>query len=97
LVFLQELKKEISSRAGPGIIFTKTIPGVLHSFASHANIDFRLGFLNYVFSMTELHRMHHSRQIRECDSNYGGTTIIWDILFNSRIQPACLAENQVGL
>lgn len=83
--------------AGNELIFTLTLISLLHNFASHANVDFKLGPLNYFFSMTELHRLHHSDQVSESDGNYGGVTIFWDILFKSRIAPHYIAANRIGL
>ena len=49
----------------------------------HANIDFRSGWLNYVFNTNELHRWHHSVLPSEANNNYGGAFIIWDIVFGT--------------
>ena len=53
----------------------------------HCNIDMRLGPLNYVFSLAELHRWHHSKQIEESDTNFGSNLIIWDLLFGTYYHP----------
>ena len=53
----------------------------------HAKIQLRLGPLNWIFSMTELHRWHHSRDKREGNSNYGANLIVWDVLFGTRFLP----------
>jgi sterol desaturase/sphingolipid hydroxylase (fatty acid hydroxylase superfamily) len=38
--------------------------------------------------MAELHRWHHSRLVRESNTNYGQTLILWDIVFGSRFLPS---------
>ena len=53
----------------------------------HCNIDVRLGPLNYVFSMAEPHRWHHSRTLAEANTNYGSNLIIWDLVFRSFFLP----------
>ena len=53
----------------------------------HCNIDVRLGPLNYVFSMAEPHRWHHSRVLDEANTNYGSNLIIWDLVFGSFFLP----------
>ena len=65
----------------------------------HANIELKIGVLNWVFSMTELHRRHHSRDIREGNSNYGANLILWDIVFGTRFYPKQrqLSANNVGI
>jgi sterol desaturase/sphingolipid hydroxylase (fatty acid hydroxylase superfamily) len=47
----------------------------------------RCGPLNWIFSMAELHRWHHSRLVRESNTNYGQTLILWDIVFGTRFLP----------
>ena len=52
--------------------------------------------------MNELHRWHHSKELKEANSNYGGNLIIWDIIFGTRFLPerkmqsdrAGLSENE---
>lgn len=53
----------------------------------HANIDFRIGGLNLVFSSTELHRWHHSTAMAQAGSNFGSTLILWDLLFGTYLHP----------
>ncbi len=59
----------------------------VHGVFQHCNVQIKIGFLNWVFSMAELHRWHHSRTIEESNSNYGGNFIIWDIVFGTRFLP----------
>jgi sterol desaturase/sphingolipid hydroxylase (fatty acid hydroxylase superfamily) len=59
----------------------------VHGAFQHANLQIRLGPLNWVFSMAELHRWHHSRNMREANTNYGGNLIVWDIVFGTRFLP----------
>ena len=59
----------------------------IHGICQHANMKIRCGPLNWIFSMAELHRWHHSRLVRESNSNYGQTLILWDIIFRTRFLP----------
>lgn len=59
----------------------------VHGAYQHANVPVRLGPLNWIFSMTELHRWHHSKSIEEANHNYGGNLILWDIVFGTRYLP----------
>jgi sterol desaturase/sphingolipid hydroxylase (fatty acid hydroxylase superfamily) len=54
----------------------------------HANVQLRLGPLNWFFSMAELHRWHHSRTVEEANHNYGQTISVWDWVFGTRYLPA---------
>lgn len=53
----------------------------------HSNIDVRLGPLNWIFSMAEPHRWHHSRTLQEANTNYGSNLIIWDLVFGTFFLP----------
>jgi sterol desaturase/sphingolipid hydroxylase (fatty acid hydroxylase superfamily) len=53
----------------------------------HGNVDVRLGPLNHLFSMAEVHRWHHSRRMDEANANYGNMLLLWDVLFGSRFYP----------
>lgn len=71
----------------PNAIFVAGIVMTIIQFLAHSNIDFRLGPLNYIFSMNELHRWHHSVELNEANSNYSGNFIFWDIVFGTRYLP----------
>lgn len=53
----------------------------------HCNVDVRLGWWNRVFSMAEPHRWHHSRTVREANTNYGSNLIVWDLVFGTFFLP----------
>ncbi len=69
----------------------------IHGLFQHANIDVKLGPLNYLFSMAELHRWHHSREIDESNRNYGNNLIIWDIIFGTWFLPEDREIHEIGL
>ena len=60
----------------------------LHSIASHVNIDVRLGPLNWIFNMAEVHRWHHSLILKEANRNYAPTFALWDIVHGTRHYPS---------
>ena len=59
----------------------------VHGLFQHGNLKTRIGFLNWIFSMAELHRWHHSVLGAESNHNYGQTIILWDIIFGTRYLP----------
>jgi sterol desaturase/sphingolipid hydroxylase (fatty acid hydroxylase superfamily) len=59
----------------------------IHGYFQHANLKLRLGPLNYLFSMAELHRWHHSKTVHEANHNYGQNVILWDLIFGSFYWP----------
>jgi sterol desaturase/sphingolipid hydroxylase (fatty acid hydroxylase superfamily) len=73
----------------PGPVFTLWIvTSSVHGICQHANMQIRCGPLNWIFSMAELHRWHHSRLVRESNTNYGQNIILWDIVFGTRFLPS---------
>ena len=59
----------------------------VHGLFQHANLVIRIGPLNWFFSMAELHRWHHSRNLEESNTNFGQNLIVWDIVFGTRYLP----------
>ena len=55
-----------------------------HSYFQHSNAAVRLGPLNALMSMAEVHRWHHSRVLEESNANYGQTILLWDWVFGTR-------------
>ena len=64
------------------------VASTVHGICQHANMQIRCGPLNWIFSMAELHRWHHSPLERESNANYGQTLILWDIVFGTRFLPS---------
>ena len=66
------------------VALTNTVVGLFQ----HANIDFELGPLSWIFSVGEMHRWHHSVKLEEANSNYGSNFLFWDIVFGTRFRDA---------
>ena len=69
------------------IIALFLVTSTVHGVFQHANLELRCGPLNWIFSMAELHRWHHSRTTVEANHNYGQNLIVWDIVFGTRYLP----------
>jgi len=69
----------------------------IKGFFQHSNVDTKLGWFNYIISGPELHRWHHSKIIRESNTNYGNNVIVWDILFGTFFLPKDRAVGDLGL
>ncbi len=50
---------------------------------THCNVEMRFGVLSWIFNTPELHRWHHSQDLREGDKNYSENVMFWDILFRT--------------
>lgn len=50
---------------------------------THCNVEMRFGWLSYIFNTPGLHRWHHSKKLREGNTNYGENIMLWDLLFGT--------------
>ena len=73
--------------ADPAILLLVSVWVSVHGLFQHCNIHLRLGPLNYLFSMAELHRWHHSLVLKEANANYGNNIIFWDLVFGTFFHP----------
>lgn len=55
---------------------------------THCNVDMRFGPLSLVFNTPELHRWHHSQDLREGNMNYGENLVLWDQIFGTYFRDA---------
>ena len=84
--------------AGPDVLLLYTVWIAVHGMFQHCNIHLRLGPLNWIFSMAELHRWHHSLVLEEANANYGNNLLFWDIVFGTVYWPADRdASERIGL
>jgi sterol desaturase/sphingolipid hydroxylase (fatty acid hydroxylase superfamily) len=70
---------------------------VVLGLLQHSNVDVRLGPLNRIFSMAEPHRWHHSRVLREANSNYGSNLSVWDVVFGTFHLPDRRPPSEIGI
>ena len=88
----------IALGAPPALFGLWVVAASVHGICQHANMQIRCGPLNWIFSMAELHRWHHSPLLRESNTNYGQNLILWDIVFGTRFLPAArTAPQKVGI
>lgn len=79
------------------VLMLYLITNSIHGFFQHANVQTRVGWLNYVFSMTELHRWHHSKVISQSDNNFGNILSCWDLVFGTYYLPEKTEVGSIGL
>lgn len=68
----------------------------VNGMLQHANVEMNTGWLNWVLSTADLHRWHHSAEMEESNSNYGGNLALWDVVFGTRYCPDG-SPDEVGL
>lgn len=71
----------------PAVVATYFLFYAVNGFFQHSNLRLRYGFLNYVVGSAETHRWHHARDPKVAYSNFGNTTIVWDLLFGTWYLP----------
>lgn len=64
---------------------------------THCNVDMRTGVLDYVFSTPRLHRWHHSKDMREGNTNYGENIVVFDLLFGTYFNPDRPSSTDIGI
>ncbi len=88
----------IALGAPPEVFVLTALFSTVHGIFQHANMKLRLGPLNWIFSMAELHRWHHSRLMEESNTNYGQNLSVWDTVFGTRYLPKDREPpNDIGL
>lgn len=55
----------------------------LFQFVTHSRLVGRLGMLEYIFITPSHHRVHHARNEKYIDKNYGHVFVIWDKMFGT--------------
>lgn len=59
-----------------------------HSRFYHSNVDFGMGWLRFLFVTPHSHHLHHSRDPKYYDCNFGTVLCIWDRLFGTHREGA---------
>lgn len=67
--------------------------GVVHNSLIHSNVKVPTRLLNWIFVTGESHFVHHSRDPRHGNSNFGFLFTFWDRLFGTWVEPATLAPD----
>lgn len=81
------------------MLFTSFLSGSVN-FLSHANIDLKMGWLNYIVNTPEVHRWHHVAEKASGARNFGMQLPIWDLVFGTyycpkdRVPPRILGHNE---
>ena len=71
---------------------------VLVGSLAHANIAFRIpAFVHRVLVTPEVHRIHHSIEASQGNSNYSTVLPLWDLLFGSYIDPRRGEADRMGI
>jgi sterol desaturase/sphingolipid hydroxylase (fatty acid hydroxylase superfamily) len=86
--------------ATPGEIAAYGVLAFTVQLVAHANVALPaaiVGPLAYVIVTPGFHRLHHSRDAREYNANYGQVFSIWDRLFGTAVMPKESAVTAFGV
>jgi alkylglycerol monooxygenase len=67
----------------PEMFITVASVNLLYQYWVHTRFVPKLGWFEWFFVSPSNHRVHHARNPRYLDRNYGGVFIVWDRLFGS--------------
>lgn len=73
--------------AGADVLVLFALTTLCVGLFQHANIDFALGPLAWIFSVGDMHRWHHSEDLAEASHNYGNNFLFWDLVFGTWYRP----------
>jgi sterol desaturase/sphingolipid hydroxylase (fatty acid hydroxylase superfamily) len=59
----------------------------------HVNIDYKNKYIPYFFNTAELHHLHHSPNLNECNRNFGKITVLFDLLFGTYLKNEVARES----
>lgn len=76
----------VFSPEGP-VLTLVLVYGVVHNSLIHSNVRIPLRVLNWVFVTGESHMVHHARDPRLGNSNFGFLFTFWDRMFGTHVEP----------
>ena len=85
---------------GPSVMTVVVFEAILSGMAqfTHSNIKLPLGLdrtLRWLFVTPDMHRIHHSVEVNETNSNYGFNLSIWDRLLGTYIADALKPQPEI--
>lgn len=69
---------------------------VPNGYLQHSNANLKLGPLGQIISGPSAHRLHHSTDMTEGNSNFGNTLLLWDHVFGTYTDTS-LEPDEVGV
>ena len=71
--------------ASPEVAVWKGVISALWGNFIHANLDVRLGWLQYVINGPQMHRWHHARDLPWPGRNFATKLALWDFVFGTAL------------
>jgi sterol desaturase/sphingolipid hydroxylase (fatty acid hydroxylase superfamily) len=84
--------------APPELIVWQFVAVAITGNVAHANIDLRIPrFMQRLLVTPQFHRIHHSADMKEGNSNFGVMLPVWDRLFGTHIDPVTTEVLATGI
>ncbi|MGM4918790.1 sterol desaturase family protein [Tardiphaga sp. 813_E8_N1_3] len=64
---------------------------------THCNVETRTALFDPIFATPKLHRWHHSKTLKEGNSNYCENIMVWDHVFGTYLNPAKASPDRLGI
>ncbi|MGO7733234.1 sterol desaturase family protein [Rhizobium leguminosarum] len=64
---------------------------------THCNVEMHTDLFDLVFSTPRLHRWHHSKDLREGNTNYGENIVLFDQIFGTYFNPNRPSSTDIGI
>lgn len=77
-------------------LFIVSIFNTAQGYFSHANVDVKIGWLNYIVGSPEQHRLHHSKDLAEA-GHFSVDITLWDFLFKSYFWKKGKQPKEIGV
>ncbi|MCM8557388.1 sterol desaturase family protein [Sphingomicrobium sediminis] len=82
---------------GYEIIMPVMVLMMLQTYWVHSDLKFGAGPLKYIIVEPAFHRIHHSRDPKHFDKNFGTITPLWDVIFGTAYWPEKDERPDIGL
>lgn len=97
LQFLCDTAPFILLGVSPDVMALYYVLQVSKGLLQHSNLDVRLGLANRIISGPELHRLHHSIDPIQSNTNFGSKLSIWDSIWGTYMRPANQVITAIGI
>jgi sterol desaturase/sphingolipid hydroxylase (fatty acid hydroxylase superfamily) len=83
LVHVTQVAPAILLGASPELVALLAVFTAVTGLLQHCNAEMRTEWLNWLIATPDLHRIHHSTNFDESNTNFGNNLMIWDIVFRT--------------
>ena len=83
LIHVTQVAPAILLGASPELVALLAVFTAATGLFQHCNAEMRTEWLNWLIATPDLHRIHHSTDMDESNTNFGNNLMVWDIVFRT--------------